>query len=493
MNRESIYGSWDKETVAKFKKWQRRTIMITMIGYAAYYFVRKNFSLAMPGMTAEFGISNTSFGIVIGIGSLVYGLSRFLNGFIADRVSSRILMSSGLILCALANIAFGFGYDLSYAITGADRGPQVVNTLVMIMGITIIVNQYFQGMGFPPCARTLPHWIHPSELATKMSVWNTSHSIGAACAVVVCGYIMGHLGTDMSGNAEVVAGIASNLGISPDDSEGMARVMGYASHYGAWKWCFWVPAIIASATSVWLLFCMKDTPSSVGLPELPGTDTGKEKAARDRKAERKFMMHMVFRNPYVWLLCIANLFVYVMRMGILDWGPKFLTESRGMSIVGAGWSVAMFEIFAIVGMLVAGWATDRFFGGRAHRMCMFCMAGASLFMGIFVLFPHLPSLLSTICLAMSGFCIYGPQALVGVAIANQATKELSATANGLNGILGYIGSFLSALGVGILADACGWNTVFLVIICVGAVGGVIFALMWNAPRDGYERARKMEY
>ena len=31
-----------------------------------------------------------------------------------------------------------------------------------------------------------------------------------------------------------------------------------------------------------------------------------------------------------------------MRMGILDWGPKFLTESRGMSIEAAAWSVAVF-------------------------------------------------------------------------------------------------------------------------------------------------------
>ncbi len=490
--KESIYGSWDKETVDNFKRWQRRTILITMIGYAAFYFVRKNFSLAMPGMTAEFGISNTSFGIVIGIGSLIYGLSRFLNGFVADRVSSRILMSTGLMLCALANIAFGFGYDLSYLVTGASDGPQVVNTLVMIMGITIIVNQYFQGMGFPPCARTLPQWIHPSELATKMSIWNTSHSIGAACAVVVCGYIMGHFGSDMSGNPEVVANIAANLGISADDAEGMERVMGYASHVGAWKWCFWIPAIVALLTSAWLMLRMKDSPATVGLPELPGTSTGKSKGAKDSKSDRRFMMHMVFRNPYVWLLCIANLFVYVMRMGILDWGPKFLTESRGMSIVSAGWSVAMFEICAIIGMLVAGWATDRFLGGKAHRTCVFCMVGATVFMGIFVMFPQLPTIVSTIFLAMSGFCIYGPQALVGVAIANQATKDLSATANGLNGILGYIGSFLSALGVGILADHFGWNTVFVVIICVGAVGGLVFALMWRAPRDGYERANNFK-
>ena len=325
--KKSIYGSWDEDTVNTFKKWQRRTILITMIGYAAFYLVRKNFSLAMPGMTAEYGISNTSFGIVIGIGSLIYGLSRFLNGFLADRVSARLLMSTGLLLCALANVAFGFGYDLSYLVTGSGDGPQVVNTLVMLMGITIIVNQYFQGMGFPPCARTLPQWIHPSELATKMSVWNTSHSIGAACAVVVCGYIMAHFGIDMSHDPDVVAGIAANLGISQDDPEGMKRVMEYASHTGAWKWCFWIPAIVSLATSVWLFFGLKDSPSKVGLPELPGTEIthGNDSGT---KANRRFMMYMVFRNPYIWILCIANLFVYVMRMGILL-GPQVPDGKQG--------------------------------------------------------------------------------------------------------------------------------------------------------------------
>ena len=39
----------------------------------------------------------------------------------------------------------------------------------------------------------------------------------------------------------------------------------------------------------------------------------------------------------------------------------------------AGWLVAMFEIAGIVGMLVAGWATDRWLKGRAHRTCVFCI------------------------------------------------------------------------------------------------------------------------
>ena len=101
-----------------FRFWQWKTIIISMVVYAIYYFVRKNFSIAMPGLTAEYGITNTSFGIVIAIGSLIYGLSRFVNGFIVERVSTKVFMGIGLLLCALSNLGFGFGVDLGYWITG---------------------------------------------------------------------------------------------------------------------------------------------------------------------------------------------------------------------------------------------------------------------------------------------------------------------------------------------------------------------------------------
>ena len=40
------------EKKGSFLRWQMRVIIVTMIGYALFYFVRKNFSLAMPGLTA---------------------------------------------------------------------------------------------------------------------------------------------------------------------------------------------------------------------------------------------------------------------------------------------------------------------------------------------------------------------------------------------------------------------------------------------------------
>lgn len=466
-----------------------------MVVYAIYYFVRKNFSIAMPGLTAEYGITNTSFGIIIALGSLIYGLSRFINGFIVERVSTKLFMAIGLFLCALANFCFGFGVDLSYYITGVHEGPQFINMLVLVMGVTIALNQYFQGFGYPPCARMLPQWIAPSELSTKMSIWNTSHSIGSFAAVVICGLIMTNMGADMSGDSSIVSRITANLSSTIKGWDGMStveqseKVMGYASHYGAWRWCFLIPGIVAIGGAVICLLGLKDTPQSVGLPEVKGTDTGKEKINDIPGAHKAFLSHMVFKNKWVWMLSIANVFVYVLRMGVLDWGPKFLTEDRGMNIKGAAWSVAVFELTAVVGTIFAGWASDHIFKGRSHRMCLFSMVGAVIFFSIFALCEGLSPVASTIVLALSGFCIYGPQALIGIGSANQATKEASATANGLAGICGYIGSALSALGVGFIADHFGWKYVFITFIAIGIIGSLVFLFMWKAPRDGYERSR----
>lgn len=487
------------KTNKSFKYWQWRIIIVSMVVYAIYYFVRKNFSIAMPGLTAEYGISNTSFGIIIAIGSLIYGLSRFINGFIVERVSTKVFMAIGLFLCALSNFCFGFGVDLSYWITGVHEGPQFVNMLVLVMGVTIVLNQYFQGFGYPPCARMLPQWIAPGELSTKMSIWNTSHSVGSFAAVVICGLIMTNMGADMSGDSSIVARIAGNLAgtikgwDTMSAAEQSAKVMSYATHYGAWRWCFIIPGIVAVGAAVLCLLELKDTPQSVGLQEISGTDTGKEQTKNIKGAHKAFLNHMVFRNKWVWMLSIANVFVYVLRMGVLDWGPKFLTEDRGMDINSAAWSVAVFELTAIVGTIFAGWASDHIFKGKSHRMCLFSMAGAVIFLAIFALDDKLNPVVSTLVLAMSGFCIYGPQALIGIGSANQATKEASATANGLAGICGYVGSALSALGVGLIADHFGWKYVFLTFIGVGIIGTVIFLLMWKAPRDGYERSRKFTH
>lgn len=419
----------DQATSQRFKYWQTRTIIATMIGYALFYFVRKNLSIAMPAMQADLGITKTELGLFLTLHGLIYGLSKFINGFIGDRVNARYFMVTGLVLSAICNVVFGF------------------SSAVLVFGIVWMLNGWFQGMGFPPCARMLTHWVPPRELATKMSVWNTSHSIGAGLVVIVCGYVV-------------------SLG---------------------WRWCFFVPSIIALLGAVGVWFTMRDTPQSVGLPALvPEGLTEEEAEHEDTSAEFKaFVRKQVFLNPYIWVIAVANFFVYVIRYVVLDWGPTLLSEWKGVSIEHAGWMVAAFEISGIIGMLAAGWATDRFFGGRSPRVCVFCMGFATLFIFLFWLLDTPPMWLASLLLMAAGFFIYGPQALVGIAAANMATKRAAATAGGFTGLFGYASTLVSGWGLGYLATNYGWSLAISVLIGIGITGTLVFMLAWNAKADGY--------
>ena len=77
------------EQQKKFQYWQWRTIIGTMIGYSIFYLVRKNFSFAIPGLTVEYGITKATFGAILAIASFIYGVSKLINGFLADRLNGR--------------------------------------------------------------------------------------------------------------------------------------------------------------------------------------------------------------------------------------------------------------------------------------------------------------------------------------------------------------------------------------------------------------------
>ena len=445
----------------RFKQWQYRTLFGTIFGYALFYFVRKNLSMAMPGIEADLGITKTDLGLFLTMQGVVYGVCQFINGTFADRKNARWYMTTALLLCVAANVVFGFSDIIASGLAGGREGAMFMRYTIFIMGIAWVCNGVAQSAGFPPCTRLMTHWIPPNELATKMSIWNTSHSIGAGLVVIFCGYIMTNMGTG-------------------------------ENHIGAWRYCFLFPAMIASVGALLLFSIIRDTPRSVGLPELEGTEAkNAPKNEADVAAAKAFIIERVIKNPLIWILCFSNFFVYIVRFGILDWGPTLLSQSKHVTLAHAGWLVAGFEIAGISGIVFAGWATDKFLKGKSHQTCMFCMLGSAIMIGLFWLLPAgLPAWIYAFALCGAGFCIYGPQGLVGIACANLATKKAAASANGMKGMFGYLSTLVSGVGFGYVAQHFGWNSVYMVMIGTSIIGMFIFIYMWNAPANGYDEEEK---
>lgn len=413
-----------------------------------FYFVRKNFAFAMPALSREYGITNTDLGIILTIVGIVYGVSKFVNGIIADRTNARWHLVIGLGICVILNFILGWSDAISRVLTGQDGGKEFVNGMIVIMAILLILNNIFQGCGFAPCNHLLAHWVPPQELATKTAIWNTSHSIGAGLVSIICGYI-----------------IAST---------------------GDWRDCFLIPSAIAAAGVLFIFLTLCDTPKSVGLPELKGTRTELD-GNDDPSAFRKFILKKVFGNPVIWVLAAADFFVYIVRFAVLDWGPTFLQDRTvPLSPELAGWTIAIFEIAGCAGMLCAGWVSDHIFGGKTQRMCAVEMILVAVCMVLLHFLPETANpVLVLALLALSGFFLYGPQALLGVIAVKQATKKAASSAVGLIGFMSYLSVVVTGAGLGLFSDKFGWNHLFALMAAVAVAGAVLVATLWNIPEDGY--------
>lgn len=408
-----------------YRYWRNRIMYTSVIGYSLFYFVRKNISIAMPAIESDLGISKTELGLFLTLHGLIYGLSKFLNGFLGDNSNPRWFMGTGLIMSALMSIFFG------------------MSSGVIAFGVFWMLNGWFQGMGFPPCAKSIANWFSPSERGVKFSIWNSSHSIGAALVLILNSYL-----------------------VTID-----------------WRLCFFVPSLLAISGAFFIFNRLRDKPESLGLPpvevfkdEIP---TSVNQKSREKVDYKELLKVMIFKNPVIWVICMATFFVYTVRYVILDWGPTFLYEMRGIEIQHSGWMVAGYEVAGILGMLSSGWLMDRVFKGRGGRAALIYMLLCTVAIFLFWYMPGESTLFYTVLLLLIGFFIYGPQALVGIIVSNIVSKDLAATGIGLTGLFAYLSTILSGWGIGMIVTNMGWDTAFLILLGAGGAASLFFLLTWN--------------
>jgi len=406
-----------------YRYWRVRVMYAMTTGYALYYFVRKNISMAAKPIADEFGFTNTQWGLVLSVATVVYALSKFLSGIVGDRANPRWLMAGGLLLSALVNVAFGFSAGL-----GAFVALWALNNL-------------FQGAGSPPCFRLLTHWFSPREIGRAWGIWNASHQIGGAVIAVWAGWLV--------------------------------------THYG-WRTAFWAPAAVCGLGAFWLFNRLTDSPEAMGLPavEVYRKDGLVAASAPLAGGSWGIFREHILANPWVWVVSLANFFVYIVRIGILDWAPKYLVEAKGFALKDAGFALSAFELAGIFGAYAAGRISDRL-GGRRGPVSVFFMLLLIASVALLFFVPPGQRLVMAGVFAAVGFFVYGPQMLVAVAAADFASKVASSSAVGLTGLFGYLGASMCGLGTGWLVDRHGWNSALWLYGASAVVGCGLLATTWT--------------
>jgi MFS transporter, OPA family, sugar phosphate sensor protein UhpC len=228
---------------------------------------------------------------------------------------------------------------------------------------------------------------------------------------------------------------------------------------------------------------LADTPESMGLPPVEKfRNDCSASEAKDSERElsvKEILIEYVLRNKYIWILGISGFFVYIIRQAVNDWTVLYLVQTKGYTKIAAGAVIFWFEVGGVLGSLTAGWASDRIFAAaRGPVNALFCLCTAVCLYGFWSATTAQPIIDSLLVFA-TGFFIFGPQMLIGVAAAELSHKKAAATATGFIGWISYLGGAIAGYPLGLLMNAYGWDALFVVLMGCAVISTGMLLPLWN--------------
>jgi len=247
-------------------------------------------------------------------------------------------------------------------------------------------------------------------------------------------------------------------------------------------WSFWGASIILMGVWVVFLIFERDRPEDVGLePMIEEVEVSPEEQAQvvaettSGGWQRQVLLSIIFMG--------ATYFVFkFLRYALDSWSPLALKELFGLSEANAGYISTAFDWVGFLGVLFAGWFSDRFFAGRRYQTVVWMrvgMLGAFAFLAV----VGVQSVwLFAIGLSLCGFMLMGPDSLLsGVGAIDVAGRDKAVLAAGIINGLGSIGPVFQEEIIGYLLDHHGYNSVFNLLVGVSALG--VIATLYLARRS----------
>ena len=392
-------------------KGQGYLIFLCWLVYLISYVSRYSYNSNMNPIMSEFGIDKATAGLVATFYYFAYGAGQIINGLLCKRYNKRIMISASLLVSSIVNIIFFMGIDFRFA-----------KYLWFINGAALSIL-----------------W---SSLISVLGEYLSKNKISISAIVM---------------STPIVIGTAVSYGTS--------ALFVYIGNY---RLSFLLGFIVAAAVAVMWFFSFgryKKTHEKSLENEEP-TVTPENKGNIIKGNKKSVVLMLV-------IMCVFAVVCNLIKDGLQNWTPTILKESYGLSdslsivlsialpalgVFSAALCVFMQKkiknpiivniiLFSLIGLLIAGLT----FAFRTP----FWVLVLSIF-GVITLFIHTVnnSLTSVTPLFMRDKI--DPGFMAGF----------------VNGFC-YVGSTISAYGLGLIADAGGWESVFTVFL---SACGVVFIL-----------------
>lgn len=402
--------------------WRVRILTTTWLSYAGFYFCRKNYAIVKSSVQDALEISTAELAHIFTAYLVAYMLGQFLTSFLGRKVATRMLLLAGMGITALCNIGFGFT---------ALLGPAGYVPMIALM----IINGFAQATGWPGNVGVLSNWLGRGERGRVMAVWATCYQLGSIFAKVFAAFMLGFAG---------------------------------------WAWSFWGAAAIM--LGVWLVFYLyqRDKPEDVGLEpiveEVPLAPGRPAPPVNGLGWNRDVLTTILFMG--------ACYFVFkFLRYALDSWSPMAIEQLFAMDPEHAGYISTVFDWVGFLGVLAAGWISDRVFRGRRYQTIAIMTVGMLLAF-MFLYWAGATSVwVFAIALSLCGFMLMGPDSLLaGVGAIDVGGRRGAIVAAGLINGLGSIGPIFQEEIIGFVLDEYGYAESFLLLIAMAAIGvvGVLF-------------------
>jgi sugar phosphate permease len=400
----------------KLRHWRIRVFLATWLSYFGFYFCRRTFYVVKSTLGEEAQWNAETLGFVGAAYLVAYMLGQFSAGGLGHRFGPRRVLLGGMGLSIVANLGFGLTHSL------------------VAFSSLMVINGLAQGSGWANNIGIMGRWFRRSERGTILGFWATNFQVGSIVATNLAAFL-------------------------------------FAS-YGV-QWAFFGGALVLQA--IWLFFLVnaREGPETVGLAPIEAELEIKLDPATSEKAKSSAVpagssTRQVWTN--VALIGCFYFFLKLIRYAVWSWVPFMLYRYYGMAKDDAGYLSTLFDIGGFAGVLLAGYLSDRLFSGR--RALISCIFVSALFLACIVLYvagQH-DLLLFSACLALIGFSLYGPDALMtGAGAIDVGGAKRAVLAAGLIGGLGSAGPVVQELWLGHLFDQGRVDLVFAVLLgCAGA-------------------------
>lgn len=394
-------------------------IGLICLGTIINYLARNSLGVMAPQLKATLNFSTQEYSYIVGAFQLAYTIMQPVCGYVIDFLG----LKAGFALFAVL-------WSLSSILHSAANSWQGLAFFRGLLGLN-------EAAAIPSGIKAVGEWFPAKERSVAVGWFNAGTSLGAMLA---------------------------------------PPLIIYVALQSSWRWAFVVPGILGLVWAALWYFCYRSPREHalIGPEERQYIEDGQAKA--QPTTAKPALKEIVFTKAF-WAIALPRFLAEPAWQTFSFWIPLYLSTERGMDIK----QIAMFAwlpfLTADLGGILGGYLSPFFMKYFKFKLINSRIAGIVLG-AVCMIGPGCIGLVSSPYTAIALFCLGGFAHQMISALLNTLSTDVFkpnelATANGMTGMVSWIGGLSFSLVVGALASTIGYNPLFVCLTVFDLLGAII--------------------